>query len=107
MARWEKTLSIVTFAYVIGYMVFFFSVVMRRETEPIDLLPWHLLGMGCSFTLMVTIIRDIYLRSFPNPNSKINWVLAVIFLWPIIPYYLWKYGFRPRNAAGYEPAPAT
>jgi hypothetical protein len=99
MTRTEKVLSTLCFLYVISYMVFFFIYASGPSSESLMILPLHLLAMLLSLVLIVLVVRDILKRDFPNPNTKVFWTLAVIWLWPIIPYYLWRHGFRPRSSA--------
>jgi len=47
--------------------------------------------------LYIIVIRDIYLRSFPNPNTKVTWTILVLMFWPSILAYLYKHGFHPRE----------
>ena len=99
MARWERVLCVLCLLYIVGYGIFFFTVVWRGSAfeEPI-VLPLHFLGMVLSFTLVALILRDIYKRSFPDANAKVTWALLVVFANIFaIPFYLWKYGFRTRN----------
>ena len=101
MARWERVLCVLCLVYIVGYGIFFVSVVWKGS--PFDesiVLPLHLLGMALSFTLVAIILRDIYKRSFLEPNLKVTWALLVVFANIFaIPFYLWKYGFKPRETA--------
>ena len=47
--------------------------------------------------MLIILFRDVYRREFPNPNSKVTWTIAMLMFWPCIPFYLYHYGFRPRN----------
>jgi magnesium-transporting ATPase (P-type) len=108
MAKWERVVAILCFVYVVGYSIYFFTFVWAGAAEESVFMPFHLLGMALSFTLVVLVVRDIYRRQFVNPNAKVTWALLVLFLFPLIPIYLWKYGFKPRElSAGNEVAGAV
>lgn len=55
-----------------------------------------LFGVVINATLMIIVLRDMFLRRFDNPNTRFLWVAAVLFFWPSIVYYLVRHGFRPR-----------
>jgi hypothetical protein len=58
----------------------------------------HFLGMALTIAAFVLTIRDLYKRSFPNPNQKLTWLLLITWTggigWLI---YLFKYAFKARN----------
>jgi hypothetical protein len=53
--------------------------------------------MVFNFTALIVTIRDLYLRSFNNPNDKLTWLLLMMLTGGIGWFvYLWRYAFRPR-----------
>jgi branched-subunit amino acid ABC-type transport system permease component len=99
--RAEKAFVVFYFAYLAVYVLY---VVLLHLSHYFDqyffvlVLPFHFFGMAIGIVMYVIVIRDIYKRTFPNPNSKVTWTLLVILLWPSILVYLYKHGFRPRVA---------
>ena len=59
---------------------------------------WMLaLTMLLSLAAIVLIFRDLYKREFPNPNSKLTWVLIMAFTGGIgIVVYALRHALRPR-----------
>jgi hypothetical protein len=104
VARWERVVTVLCLAYVVVYGVFFIAVFDTRTMFENPLIfPLHLLGMALSLVMIILVVRDVYKRSFLNPNAKTTWALLIVFGHIFaIPIYLWKYGFRPRTAVGSE-----
>jgi hypothetical protein len=95
MSRGEKAFVIFYFVYVLAYIPFFF--LLPSAYFFVLLLPLHLFCMAIGIPLLIIVFRDLYKRSFPNPNSKVTWAILLLALpIPSIPIYLYKYGFRPR-----------
>ncbi|MFO1006338.1 MAG: hypothetical protein U0929_10300 [Planctomycetaceae bacterium] len=101
MNRWEKSYIIFYCIYMILYLcVVFIGLIRSGDIDPMTfhiILPFHLLGMAMGILLYIIVIRDIYLRSFPNPNTKVTWTILVLMFWPSIFAYLYKNGFRSRE----------
>ncbi len=94
----EKTFVIFYWTYIVLYLVCFFSLAATGRMEHcfFYVLPFHFLGMFLGIPLLVIVIRDLYKRDFPNPNTKVTWAILMLLLWPSILVYLCKHGFRPR-----------
>ncbi len=61
------------------------------------IIPFHFFGMILSLCFMVVVVRDIFKRTFKNPNSKAIWAISVIMFSPSVFIYLPKYAFKPRD----------
>ena len=99
MNRWEKSFIVFYFTYMIVYVCVFIRIIGSGDTDPTTfrtILPFHLFGMAMGIPLYIIVIRDIYLRSFPNPDTKVTWTILVLMFWPAIIAYLYKHGFHPR-----------
>lgn len=97
--RWEKGFIVFYFMYMIFYVCVFIGIIRSGDMDPATfhtILPFHLFGMAMGLPLYIIVIRDIYLRSFPNPNTKVTWTILVLVFWPAIIAYLYKHGFHPR-----------
>ncbi len=120
MNRGEKAFMIFYWVYMavyilcfVGFFLFwlFFQSMPRQDPvlsvaaviagQPADdyaivLLPFHFLGMAMGVPMYVIVIRDVYKRTFPTPNSKVTWTILMLLLWPSILVYLYKHAFHPR-----------
>ena len=99
MSKWEKGLCIFALLYTLVYMPVFFAVGLSGRIEQYFLLiiPFHLFGMMINLAFLIIVIRDIYKREFPDPNSKVTWTVLILMFWPSVLVYLPKYGFKPRD----------
>ena len=101
MGRLERAFVIWTIGHLAVYVfvVVVLAVATTRRSDDLfgALIPFHLLGMVQNFAALVLMIRDLYRRDFPNPNSKLTWLLLILFAAPIswVLYLCW-YGLRPR-----------
>lgn len=68
------------------------------DVSPLAIFPAHFLGMVLNLAALILTIRDLYLRSFPNPNAKITWLLLILMTggigWIV---YIFKYALKPRT----------
>ena len=101
MSRIEKAIVITALVYMAFYIPYFFIQMFRIE-QGIDvpmsaINPFHFLGMALNFAAIIVTIRDLYLRSFPNPNSKLTWLLVILYTggigWLV---YVFRHAMRPR-----------
>lgn len=101
MGRLERAFVI----WAIGYLAVYVAAVavlavafpLRGDDLFLYFIPFHVLGMVQNFAALVLMIRDLYRRDFPNPNSKLTWLLLILFAAPISwVLYLYWYGLRPR-----------
>ncbi len=96
MSQYEKAFSFFTLLYIVIYSFFFLSI--APSTDSIEkILPFHFFGMALCLVFIIIVIRDIYKRSFENPNSKTTWTILILLFWPSVFIYLPKYGFKPRD----------
>ena len=96
MGKFEKFFCIFTLAYIIIYSFFFFNMLSHPESF-VRIIPFHIFGMILSLAFIIVVVRDIFKRSFKNPNSKAIWAILVIMFWPTVFMYLPKYAFKPRD----------
>lgn len=94
MNKAEKAFSVFYFVYMLIYMSCFFLLMPRHFEE---IFPFHILLMVLGLVLIIIVIRDIYKRDFPNPNTKVTWTILIfvaagIAIW----FYLFMHGFKPR-----------
>ncbi len=63
----------------------------------------HGLWIVLLIAAFILTIRDLYKRSFPNPNSKVTWVLIIVLTSGLgLFLYIFKHGFRPRTLPSEE-----
>jgi hypothetical protein len=93
MNRFERGFTIFYFVYAIAYIPCFILLMPRHFWQ---LLPFHFFGMAIGIPMLIIVFRDVYKRTFPNPNTKVTWTILMLLFWPSILVYLYKYGFRPR-----------
>lgn len=94
MSRGEKAFLLFYAAYVLVYIPCFFLLVADHFWQ---IMPFHLLGTALGIPVLIIVFRDLYIRQFPNPNTKVTWGILVLVLPPSIIVYLYKHGFRPRT----------
>jgi len=93
MNRFEKGFLIFYWLYLLAYIPCFFLFAGQHFVE---ILPFHFFGMAVGIPMLIIIFRDVYKRPFPNPNTKVTWIIFMLLFWPSILVYLYKYGFHPR-----------
>lgn len=92
----EKLYSICAILFAFGLVLL---LIMSPEYRQLKfLLPLGLAGLLINIALMFIVLRDIFLRQFPNPSQKYIWMAIVLFFWPAILYYLPRHGFKKRLA---------
>ena len=96
MGKWEKCFCIFYLLYMLVYIPVFIGLGVTGEMSFDLIFPFHMLGMALGLIFLIVVIRDIYKRDFPNPNSKVTWTILILMFWPSIFVYLPKYGFKPR-----------
>jgi hypothetical protein len=87
--------------YMLVYLPYFFVQAYRTskgtELPLLIILVPHFFGMALNFAALVMTIRDLYLRPFPNPNTKRIWLLLILTTggigWIV---YIFKYALKPR-----------
>ena len=45
---------------------------------PAAIVPMYITGMALNFVALLFTIKDLYLRPFTNPNSKLTWLLLIL-----------------------------
>ena len=101
MNRIEKGFSIFYWTYLLLYIGCFILLAATGWMEhafPL-VIPFHVLGMLLGLVMLFVVIRDIYKRDFPDPNTKVTWTILILMFMPSILVYLYQHGFRPRPAA--------
>ena len=102
MNRIEKTLVLGAVAYMAVYMPYFFAQAYRgvhgANISPYAIIPFHLTGMALNFLALVLTIRDLYLRKFEKENTKLTWLLLILWTggigWLV---YIFKHALKPRD----------
>ncbi len=102
MSRTERAIVITALAYMIIYFAYFlmqmYLAANGRQVSPWAILPYHFLGMGLSIAGLIVTIRDLYLRPFANPNSKLTWLLLILLTggigWLV---YIFRHALHPRG----------
>ncbi len=103
MNRVEKAVVLGALLYMVLYIPYFLIQVFRIESGigvPLwAILTPHFLGMAWNLVALILTIRDLYLRPFANPNSKLTWLLLITYTggigWLV---YIFKHAFRPRTS---------
>lgn len=91
----EKVFSLLAIIFAAGLVV---SLIYFPQLRQIHLLiPISLVGLVVNVALIFIVLRDIFSRRFYDQNRKYLWIALVLFFWPSIIYYLYSYGFRPRE----------
>lgn len=99
MGRWEKGFTIFYWGYMLVYLVGIGGMILFDKLDSHFfpyILPFHLFGMAMGVPMLIVLFRDIYARSFPNPNTKVTWTILVLVFPLSVPVYLYQHGFRPR-----------
>ncbi len=91
----EKLFSLAAMLFAIALVALLVLLPELRRTE--TLLPLAGVGLLVNVGLMVIVLRDIFLRPFPQPTDKYLWLALVLFCWPAILVYLFRHGFRRRG----------
>jgi hypothetical protein len=94
----ERFLVLSALCYMVMYApVFVYGALFHDHRLMDTLLPFHFTGMALNFVALVLTIRDVYLRTFPNPNSKITWTLLILYTagigWLV---YIFRHALKPR-----------
>jgi hypothetical protein len=102
----ERKIVLAAIAYLAVYLLGFFGtflVTMHMSRESADLLMlalllFHFLGMVLNVTAFILTLRDLYLRSFPDPDAKLTWLLLMFLTggvgWIV---YIFRHALRPRG----------
>ena len=107
MRRWEKAVLLSWLVYTavfVGLIIYFttkLDATGRDGPEWDKYLPaLGFIGGIWGWLCIALAIRDLYLRPFPNPNSKVTWTLLIIMTGGIgCVVYLVKYALKPRPPA--------
>jgi predicted membrane protein len=92
----EKIISLLAIIFAAGLAVSLISFPQLRQIHL--LIPLSLVGFVVNVALIFIVLRDIFSRSFNDQNRKYMWIALVLLIWPSIIYYLYSYGFRPRES---------
>ena len=99
----ERAVVIAAIVYTALYFPYFFVQLYRMSNgvpvSPLAIFPLHFLGMALNFVALVLTIRDLYLRPFADPNSKLTWLLLILLTggigWLV---YVFKHALRQRSS---------
>ena len=102
MSRTERAILITALVYMIIYFAYFlmqmYLAAHGRQVSPWAILPYHFLCMGLNIAAFIVTIRDLYLRPFANPNSKLTWLLLILLTggigWLV---YIFRHALHPRS----------
>ncbi|NOX54609.1 MAG: hypothetical protein GXP27_09260 [Planctomycetes bacterium] len=103
-ATWDRVgraVMIAAIAYMLGYVPYFLWQMYRvsdgATVSPHAVFPAHFVGMALNLTALIFTVRDLYLRSFSDPNRKLTWLLLILCTggigWMI---YIFKHALKPR-----------
>lgn len=92
----EKVFSV--FALLFGICLIASLILIPELRTPDRLIPVCIAGFAVNVGLLFVVLKDILSRNFSAQTSKYIWLILVLFLWPTIPFYLFRYGFTPRPA---------
>lgn len=92
----ERAFVIWAIVYMGIYCPVFIACAMTDTVFPY-LIPFHFLGMIQNLAALILTIRDLYLRPFPDANSKLTWGLLIVATggigWIV---YVFRYALQPR-----------
>ena len=92
----EKIFSLLAIIFAAGLIA---SLIYFPQLRQIHLLiPITLVGLAVNVALIFIVLRDIFSSGFNDQNRKYMWIALVLLFWPSIIYYLYSYGFRPRES---------
>ena len=96
----EKTIIIFALVYLFFHLIsFFYLAFLGAELQFEVIAPFHFTGMGLNLIAFILTIRNLYLRTFPNPNSKLTWLLLILCTSGIGWYvYIFKHAVKPRTS---------
>ena len=106
----QRIIVIVALGNMVVYIPYFLiqignAAVNHVQLDPIAIMPWHFIGMFLNLLALVATIRDLYLRPFADPNSKVTWCLLILCTggigWVV---YIFKHAFQPRSQSRHETA---
>ena len=100
--RIEKAVIITAFVYLLVYIPYFvYRITNEVPVSPLEILPAHFVCMTLNLIALVLTIRDLYLRTFPSPNTKMTWLLLILLTggigWIV---YVFRYALKPRAKIG-------
>lgn len=107
MNRFEKTIVIGFLVYVAAHVVYY---VIQMYQDPAgagvvlgEVFPSVLFAMSFDLAAFIVTIRDLYLRPFPDPNSKLTWLLFILCTGGIgWVAYVFRHAIRPRTEGSGE-----
>ena len=90
----EKIYAFLAVLFEVGLVAFF---LLQPQYQHLSfLLPASFAGLVVNTILLFLIFRDIWLRPFPNPRTKLLWGGVILFIWPAAIIYLFLHGCRKR-----------
>lgn len=95
MGTFEKIYALLAIGCAVAIFWLLWAYPHYRQLH--TLVPISLTGLLVNVGLMFIVFRDITLRQFARPTSKIAWIALLLIFWPAILIYLPLHGFRPRT----------
>lgn len=100
--RSARMVILVALLYMIVYIPYFFLQLDRIShgvsVSPFAILPAHFVCMALNIAALILTIRDLYRRPFPEPDTKLTWLLVILFTggigWVV---YVVKYPLKHRD----------
>ena len=98
MSKFERAFVLWALGYLAMYLVVAISFAVLLPADRFRwLIPFHVLGIVQNLVALALTIRDLYLRPFPDPNSKLTWMLLIHWTggigWVI---YVFRHAIKPR-----------
>ena len=94
MGTGDKFYSIFALFFLISLIAILIHFPEYRQLR--FLLPMTLAGLIVNIVFMFILLKDAFSRTFKRPEMKIVWVIAILFLVPVL-LYLPLVGFRDRT----------
>lgn len=101
MNRTERSIVIAVLANMVIYIPSFFALLFILDEPLVDfriVFAWHFTGMTLNLIALVVTLRDLYLRTFPEQNTKLLWCILILcgggIGWLI---YIFAIAFKPRD----------
>jgi len=97
MKGFERLIVIGSFVNLVAFFSCTTWMSNQNDVSPIPFLIWNIVSLLWNLSAYALTIRDLYLRDFPNSNTKLTWSLLMFWTGGIGWYvYLFKHAFKPR-----------
>lgn len=93
----ERAIVVGSFVNLVAFFSYTFWIENQHEPPSTSFEIWSIVSLVWNLSAYALTIRDLYLRDFPNPNSKLTWSLLMFWTggigWCV---YLFKRAFKAR-----------